>query len=312
VPHLLGIEIGSGSTRAAVRRRTTDHPVWGLPEPLPDGPGAGGLLGLVGDDVPVPTADGLVAPHVLVAGLARDAVDTAWGIEGELPERVAFACPSGWGPGRADLMRAALEDAGCGDVALVARACATVERYRAAGRLPDPGRPVAVLRIGGSGVEVSLAVPHTPGRMELLGSAELDWICADDLAGVEPAEARSAMAAVVDLLGSAVRACGLTSPEVAAVLTAGGGTGYPVVGEVLAATVAVPVLRDGEARSTVACGAALSIRPPDPPPARAVELSPARSGSRAVTVSTHDVEPAVDAMPARPPLRVPALRVGGR
>jgi len=314
VPHLLGIEIGSGSTRAAVRRRRADQQAWGPAEPVAGGPAAGPLLGLVGDEVPVPAAGGLAAPHVLVAGLAREVVDADWDAEQELPERVAVAYPSGWGQGRVGLLRAALTDAGCGEVALVARACAAVERYRAAGRLPDPERPVAVYRLGGGGFEVSLVIPHTPGRMELLGSAGTDEVGGDDLAGAEQATARAVVAATVDLLGATVRSCGLAPSDVAAVLTAGGGTGYPVVAEVLAAAVDAPVLRDGDARLTVACGTVLSIHPPGPPRALVAAAAPAAGPleTPTVMVSTHDVAAAVGAMPARPPLHVSAPRLGGR
>jgi hypothetical protein len=316
VPYLLGIDIGSGSTRTALCRRTPGVSGWGPPEPVrPDVPvTGGGPLGLFGDTVPVLSGDRLTPPHVIVAELARRAADAVWEHEGEGPARVAVAHPTGWGPGRTALLRAALDDAGMGGVALVTRARAVVERHRAGGRPITPGRVLAVCRIGRAGIEIALAVPHEPGRLELLGSAEFGEAGGDDLAEAGPADARAILTAAADLLRCTALACGVEPAVLAAVLTAGGGAAHPLVAEVLGGAVPAPVLSDDDPRLTVAAGAALAVRPLDAPSGALTfatesvpEMAPALAGP-AVYGSALSEGPGE--MPPRPPLLVAAPAVG--
>ncbi|WP_203781841.1 hypothetical protein [Paractinoplanes rishiriensis] len=321
MPYLLGVDLGSGSSRTAVCRRATDQAGWGPPEPVPSDvpPAVRGLLRLCGDDVPVFADDLFITPQALVVEQARKAADLVWEREQEPPERVAVAYPTAWGPARVGLMRAALDDGGLVGVALVTRARAVVERHRASGRPVAPGRVVAVCRIGRASTEVSLVIPHEPGRMELLGAAEADDLGGDDLAAGTPADTRAVLGAVVDLMRRTGRACGVEPADLAAVLLAGGGAMSPLVTAVLAEATAAPVIREDDPRLTVACGAALSIRPaseiPQPHalpvpvvPVPAVEV-PVLPTSLVPTMSG----PAGPGeIPPRPPLHVTALEVSGR
>lgn len=324
MPYLLGVDLGSGTSRTAVCRRATDQAGWGPPEPVPSDvpPAVRGLFRLCGDDVPVFADDLFITPQALAVEQARKAADLVWEREQEPPERVAVAYPTAWGPARVSLLRAALDDGGMVGVALVTRAGAVVERHRASGRPVAPGRVVAVCRIGRVGTEVSLAIPHEPGRMELLGAAEADDLGGDDLATGTPADTRAVLAALVDLLRRTCRASGVELADLAAVLLAGGGAMHPLVTAVLAEAAAAPAFREDDPRLTVACGAALSIRPASeiprphglPVPVVPVSVVEAPVLPTSLVPSAGDpVGPADPGeMPPRPPLRVTALEVSGR
>ncbi|MET3421529.1 hypothetical protein BJ973_000741 [Actinoplanes tereljensis] len=264
MPYLLGVDIGSGTARTALCRRASDPAGWGPPEPVPSDvlPAVSGLFRRCGDEVPVFSEELFVTPQALLVEQARGAADAVWVREEEGPDRIALAYPTTWGPGRVGLLRAALDDVNMSNAVLVTRARAVVERHRATGRHTAEGRVVAVCRIGGLGTEVSLVIPGEPGRLELLTSAEDSEIGGDDLAEGGPAECRAAMAAILDLFRRTAQAAGVTLGDLAAVLLAGGGTTRPIVAEALAETIAAPVIRDDDPRHTIACGAAVALRPP--------------------------------------------------
>jgi molecular chaperone DnaK (HSP70) len=315
VPYLLGVDIGSGSARTAVCRRTSDPLGWGPPEPVQSDvpPAVSGLFRRCGDDVPVYTDELFVTPQALLVEQARGAADAVWAREQEGPERFALAYPTTWGPGRLGPLRAALDEAGMSDVVLMTRARAVIERHRATGRHPDEGRPVAVCRIGGLGTEVARVVPGRPGRLELLAAAEDSEVGGDDLAEGGPAEGRAVMAVVLDMLRRTARACGIDLADLAAVLLAGGGTTRPIVTEVLAEAVAAPVLRDDDPRHTVACGAAASLRPsPGTAPSAAVEPLVLPTDLMPVVTGAADTATGPGAPPPRPPLHVDGPEVKRR
>ncbi len=323
MPYLLGVDIGSGIARTAVCRRAPELAGWGPPEPLPSDvlPAVSGLFRRCGDDVPVFTDDLFITPQALLVEHARGAADAVWAREQEAPARVALAYPTGWGPGRVGLLRAALDDAGMGGVALVTRARAVLERHWATGRAAADGRVVAVCRIGRAGVEVALVIPYAPGRMELLGSLETEDVGGDDLAEADPAGGRAIMGAVLDLLRRTAAICGVALDDLAAVLTAGGGAAHPLVGEALVEAIAAPVIREDDPRFTIACGAALSVRPQpevlplDPLPAPEplllpTELMPTTRVPASIDPAGVTIRPG--AAPPRPPVHVAAPPVGGR
>ncbi|WP_213013021.1 hypothetical protein [Paractinoplanes toevensis] len=280
MPYLLGVDIGSGTARTALCRRASDLAGWGPPEPVPSDvlPAVSGLFRRCGDEVPVYSEDLFVTPQALLVEQARGAADAVWVREEEGPDRIALAYPTTWGPGRVGLLRSALDDVHMSNAVLVTRARAVVERHRALGRHTAEGRVVAVCRIGGLGTEVSLVIPGEPGRLELLTSTEDGEVGGDDLAEGGPAECRATMAAILDLFRRTARAAGVTLDDLAAVLLAGGGTTRPIVAETLAEVIAAPVIRDDDPRHTIACGAAVSLRPPSevPPTGRAALAPPPR------------------------------------
>lgn len=347
MPYVLGIDIGAGSTRAAVCRRA-DGPGrgWGPPEPVtlgvrtrtvssaltmtPEGdvvPGdlgrplagaaVGGYLRRVGDSSPMLFGGDRFPAHGLVAAMARWVVDRVWQQFDEPPERIALAYPSGWGAGRLHLVHAALGEADLGQTALVTRARAVVESHQAAGRVPAVGGLLLAYRIGGSTCEVTVATPHGPGRLELLGGAELEEAAGFDVEGASTADARAVLAPTVDLAVQTVRDCRIAPGDLSAVLIAGGSAPvYPHVSDLLSAAFPVPVLRDQDPPMTVAAGAALAVRPrahrpspdqqplgaphhgdrPAPTPAAPTDAWPQIAGNR----------------PPRPPVAVSAVRTGDR
>jgi hypothetical protein len=308
VPYVLGIDIGAGTTKAAVCRRADGSgpdrhlgrgPGWGPVQPVtlgvrsrtvgsalamtaegdvvpadlgrtPDAEGVGGYLHRVGDSLPMLFGGDYFPAHGMVAAMTRWVVDRVWQQLDEPPERIALAYPSGWGNGRLHLVHSALGEADLAQTALVTRARAVVESHQAAGRVPPAGGMLLAYRIGGSTCEVTVAVPHGPGRLELLVSAELDEISGFDLDDATPADARAVIQSTVDLAVHTVRSCGAAPGDLSAVLIAGGsGAVYPYVSDLLSAAFPVPVLRDSDPAMTVACGAALAVRPqirrPAPP-----------------------------------------------
>jgi molecular chaperone DnaK (HSP70) len=355
VPYVLGIDIGAGATKAAVCRRADGPgPGWGPPQPVtlglrsrtvgsalamtPEGdvvpadygrsPAAtavGGYLHRVGDSLPMLFGGDYFPAHGLVAAMARWVVDRVWQQFDEPPERIALAYPSGWGNGRLHLVHAALGEADLAQTALVTRARAVVESHQAAGRVPAAGGMVLAYRIGGSTCEVSVAVPHGPGRLELLGGAESAEVSGFDLRDATPAEARAVIQSTVDLARHTLRACGAAPGDLSAVLIAGGSEAvYPYVSDLLSAAFPVPVLRDPDPPMTVAAGAALAVRPqvrrPAPAPAApaaAIGYEPGPELSDLSSLPTDSwPEIARDGRapdrPPRPPVAVATVRAGAR
>jgi hypothetical protein len=355
VPYVLGIDIGAGATKAAVCRRADGPgPGWGPAQPVtlglrsrtvgsalamtPEGdvvpadyghsPAAtavGGYLHRVGDSLPMLFGGDYFPAHGLVAAMARWVVDRVWQQFDEPPERIALAYPSGWGNGRLHLVHAALGEADLAQTALVTRARAVVESHQAAGRVPAAGGMLLAYRIGGSTCEVSVAVPHGPGRLELLGCAESAEVSGFDLQDATPADARAVIQSTVDLARHTVRACGAAPGDLSALLIAGGSEAvYPYVSDLLSAAFPVPVLRDPDPPMTVAAGAALAVRPqvrrPAPPPAAPAaaighEPSPQLPGLSSLPTDSWP-EIARDGRapdrPPRPPVAVATVRAGAR
>jgi len=310
LPYLLGLDVGCATTWAAICRRAPGPDGWGPPEPVATDspPAVPGLLRRCGDDVPVYCDNLLITPQALVVEQARAAADQIWASEGEGPERVAVAHPSGWGPARAGRLRAAFADAGMSDVVLVGRAAAVVRRA-AAGRPPVAGRPVLVCRIGRASVEVALLVPHEPGRLEVLGVSSSDDFGGDDLAE----SGAPVMAAVLDLVRRAARACRVGLGELAAVLPAGGGAAHPLVTPALADAIPAPVIREDDPWLTVARGTALSLRPSAPPVPAAAEAFVLPTELLPITDSRLGLsELGPGEMPPRPPVQLAAPLVGDR
>ena len=361
MPYVLGIDIGAGATKAAVCRRTDGSvPGWGPAQPVtlgirsrtvasglvltPEGDvvpadygrmpaesSVGGYLHRVGDSLPMLFGGAYFPAHGLVAAMARWVVDRVWQQLDEPPERIALAYPSVWGNGRLHLVHSALGEADLAQTALVARARAVAESHLAAGRVPAAGGMLLAYRIGGSTCEVSVVVSHGPGRLELLGCAELAEVSGFDLRDASPADARAIIQPTVDLALHTVSSCGATRGDLGAVLIAGASDDvYPHVSDLLSAAFAVPVLRDPDPPMTVAAGAALAVRPlvrrPAPPPAaRPVALAPELPAAplpgsplSAVASLPTDSWPEIAGdggaheRPPRPPVVVAAVRTDSR
>ena len=347
MPYVLGIDIGAGTTKAAVCRRTDEPgPGWGPAQPVtlglrsrtvssdlaltpdgdvvpadyghsPAGQRVGGYLHRVGDSLPMLFGGDYFPAHGMTAAMARWVVDRVWQQFDEPPERIALAYPSGWGPGRLHLLHSALGEADLAHTALVTRARAVAESHQSTGRVPAAGGLLLVYRLGGSTCEVSIVVPHGPRQFELLGCAESAEAGGFDLRDATPADARALIQSTVDLALHTLRDCPARAGDLSAVLIAGGSeTVYPYVSDLLSAVFPVPVIRDPDPQMTVAGGAALAVRPQVRRPAPLVER--ADPAPPAVANGPTDAWPEIagDARaagrPPRPPVAVAALRAGGR
>ncbi|MEV4702793.1 hypothetical protein [Actinoplanes sp. NPDC049316] len=355
MPYLLGIEIGETTVAAALCRRSAPprgrapqsaaETAWGPAEPVTLGaaaavvatslalsPGgdlvasdgtagaaaqrASGFLHRIGGDTAVRLAGEPVRPETLLAGMVGWVAGRLWQLQGRAPDRIAVAHPTGWGPYRLGLVRAALEEIGLGDPALVPRAGAVVTGFQAAGRLPATGAALLVLRLGGAGLEISLIHPHATGQYEFITSVWCADLAGSVLDAADPAGQRAVLRAAVDLAVRTAAACAFEAAEVAAVLLAGSAAGHPLLTDLLAQAFPAPVLQLGDPRLTVACGAALALRP-------RTRLAETATGPALPEYPTAEA-PLVTAMeplppgpvgampPPRPPVRVTEAPAGRR
>jgi len=353
VPYLLGIEIGETAVSAALCRRSSPsrghapqasaEAAWGPAEPVTLGsspvvasslvlsPGgelvagdgatgapdqATGFLHRVGDDVGVQLAGHVLRPEALLAGMVCWVAGRLWQLQGRAPDRIAVAHPTGWGPYRLRLLRNAFDEAGLGAPALVPRAGAVVTGFQTAGRLPAGAGALVVFRLGAADLEVSLVHPHTTGQYEFVTTTWCPDLAGSEVDTADGAGQRSILQAAVDVAARTVAACGLPPGELSAVLLAGSATGLPLLTELLAQAFRVPVLRLGDPRLTVACGAALSVRPRtrlDPAgPAPAVPESPTAEAPLVTAMEPLPPGPTGALPPPRPPVRVTEAPAGRR
>ena len=339
MPYLLGIDIGEstvtaaicpptgpaqpvvlGSSGAAVAATLLVSPSGGLvaadssPEHAQQAEQATGFVRRVGDDVSVWFANRAVSAQALVAEMVGWTVGRLWQQQGEAPERIAVAHPTDWGPYRLGLLRAAFDEAGLGEPALVPRAGAVVTAFQAAGQLPTRGTVLLVFRLGGTSLEVSLVNLHLSGQYELIASLECTDIRGADLAAADTAAQRSILQAGVDLAARTVAACRVQPTDLAAVLLAGGAAGHPMLTDLLAVAFPVPILLRDDPQLTVACGAALSVRPrvrqAATAPAPAVAEFPSAQALVAEAGEAVAPGPQAGLPPPRPPVRVTAAPTG--
>jgi hypothetical protein len=349
VPYLLGIDIGQCTVTAAVCRppvhplRRIGEPGWGPAEIVQLGGSAAaiasalvlstggdlvpaevggthtadratGFLRRVGDDVPVLLGGHPFTPPSLVAGMVGWVVGRLWQLQGEAPDRIAVAHPTGWGPYRLGLLRAAFTEAGLGDPALVPRAGAVVTGFQAADRLPAESAVLVVVHLDRSGLEISLINPHTAGRYELITSMRCTDVNGTDLQTADAATQRSLLQCAAGLAERTVTACGVPVDDLSAVLLAGSGAENPLLADLFTAAFGVPVLRHDDPGTTVACGTALAIRPRGPRPAPATTPPQSATTETPIVTATRPVSPGPQAalQPPRPPVRVTAAPAGRR
>ncbi|MEV1015933.1 Hsp70 family protein [Micromonospora sp. NPDC049801] len=211
MPYVLGIDIGSTNTAAAVARR--DGRTWTRPEAVPLNAGSplvpsvlhlaedgalhiGGpatddgsrtsrdFVRRIGDDVPLLLGGEACAPQTLTAELAAWVVEQAHAAEGGPAEAVVLSHPAGWRPYRRELLRRALVDLGLRTVTLLPRTVTVAESHAARG---FAGTTAAVYALGGASFEAALVrrTPHgtyesfgTPQGLDPIGGADFDELLA--------------------------------------------------------------------------------------------------------------------------------------
>jgi molecular chaperone DnaK (HSP70) len=174
MPYILGVDLGTGATTAAVSRLRGGG--WGEVE-IVGATGAAdrgvpGLLGRVGDHVPLVLDDAPYPAAALAAELAAWVVDQVVAEEGEPAGQVAFVVPVSWGPYRRGLVHEALWRLGLDGVLLLAEPVAAAEAY-AAGHPVDVGAALAVYSLGETACGCSVVRRTSPTAFEVLDSTEL-------------------------------------------------------------------------------------------------------------------------------------------
>ncbi|MCW3841892.1 Hsp70 family protein [Micromonospora yasonensis] len=193
MPYVLGMDIGSSSTAAAVARRQDGS--WARPEVVPLDPRSGvvpsvlhlspdgsltvggpgtddpgrttrDFVGRIGDDVPLMLGGETCPPQTLIAELATWVVERVSAREGGLAEAVVLSHPAGWGPHRRELLHRALWDLDLRNVTLLPRPIAVAESHAARG---FPGTTAAVYALGGNTFEAALVRRHPRGTYETFG-----------------------------------------------------------------------------------------------------------------------------------------------
>ncbi|HKN98175.1 MAG TPA: Hsp70 family protein, partial [Pseudonocardiaceae bacterium] len=200
MPYVLGIDVGTSRTRAAVCRDNAAG--WSAPVPVPLGtrePGvptvvylapdrsalvgeqaerhaasdpirvARGFPGRVGDDVPLVLGGVQCSPQELTAVLVRWVVDRVAEHEGAMPDAVVVTHPADWGGHRKALLHHELVRQGLPDVTLLAEPIAVAESCPAG----QVGVGDALASYGlGAGSATAAVVRRTPaGTFELLADA---------------------------------------------------------------------------------------------------------------------------------------------
>jgi molecular chaperone DnaK (HSP70) len=209
MPYVLGIDIGTSNTAAAVSRLSGSG--WGAAEAVrlgvhsslasslyvaADGTIIGGaaqngtgtadsrvVSGFsrrIGDDVPLVVGGEPATAQALTAVLAMWVVDRVTAQEGAPAEHIVVSHPAAWGPHRTGLLQEALWQIGLPHVTLLPEPIAAAEGY-AFGEPVEVGAALAVYRLGGTHFEASLVRRTRSGTFELLGSAE----CVEPVGGAD-------------------------------------------------------------------------------------------------------------------------------
>ncbi|HEX5403381.1 MAG TPA: Hsp70 family protein [Pseudonocardiaceae bacterium] len=201
MPYVLGIDVGTSRTRAAVCRDTAAG--WSDPVPVPLGtrhPAAPTVVYLaadrsaavgdeaeqhasadptriarafpsrIGDDVPLVLGGTPCTAQELTAVLVRWVTDRAAEQEGGPATAVVVTHPANWGGHRRALLHHELSRQGLPDVTLLAEPIALAEGY--VGEPLDPGDTLATYGLGAGAAEAAVVRRTGVGTFELLADAE--------------------------------------------------------------------------------------------------------------------------------------------
>lgn len=201
-PYVLGIDIGSGYTKAAIRRRHrsgmggNDSLVLGaggaaVPSVLHVDANASALVGdaaedggpaerdqvargfvrRIGDQVPFVLGGTGFPADELFATMLSWVIDQATHQAGGAPEQVAVTQPAGWSTYQLNVLRSALDQFGLGGVTLVPELTAAALDY-AVQRRVGIGDLIAVCDLGGSGYRAAVLRRSSETGFELLARPE--------------------------------------------------------------------------------------------------------------------------------------------
>ncbi|MET7863119.1 Hsp70 family protein [Micromonospora taraxaci] len=212
MPYVLGIDIGSTNTAAAVAR--LHGTTWTRPEAVPlhvDSTVVPSVLCLsedgslhvgepatddgsrttrdfvhrIGDDVPLLLGGEACAPQTLTAELAAWVVERVHSLEGGPAEAIVLSHPAGWRPYRREVLHQALSGFGLRNVTLLPRTVTVAESHAARG---FAGSTAVVYALGGNSFEAALVrrTPRgtyetfgTPQGLDSLGGADFDEALAE-------------------------------------------------------------------------------------------------------------------------------------
>src|SRR5256714_3063779 len=195
MPYVLGVDLGAGSTGAAVARLR--HGSWSPPEVVALGTGsaaipstlrltrdgavagvdgtgpdiARGFLPRVGDDVPLVVAGRPYRAAALTAELVDQVAARVEEREGGPADRILVAVPGTWGPHRSALLRETLGRVGLDRATLLPAPVAAAEDHAGRAAL-DVGDTVAVYHLGGTRCECALVRRTGAGTFQLVACAE--------------------------------------------------------------------------------------------------------------------------------------------
>jgi actin-like ATPase involved in cell morphogenesis len=222
---VLGIDIGTSYTAAAIGRRGNDGSIAyeslelgtrkaAVPTVVYLGEDGGVVVGepaerraidrpdrvvrefkrRIGDQTPIIVDDLAVAPEDLFAVLAQWVVERAEAHEGAAPDVIAVSHPASWGEHRIGLVRDALAGVGLAGVVLVSEPEAAGLHYLSHEKVDDDAA-VAVYDLGGGTFDVALlrkreddafALIGTPTGIERLGGADFDQRIFEHVRGLAP------------------------------------------------------------------------------------------------------------------------------
>lgn len=196
---VLGIDIGTSYTAAAIGRRGPDGSVAyeplelgtrkaAVPTVVYLGDDGGVVVGepaerraieqpdrvvrefkrRIGDETPIIVGGLAVAPEDLFAILAQWVVERAEAHEGTAPEVIAISHPASWGQHRLGLIRSALAGVGLASVELVSEPEAAGLHYLAHQKV-EIGDAIAVYDLGGGTFDVALLRKHEDDAFRLIG-----------------------------------------------------------------------------------------------------------------------------------------------
>lgn len=198
MPYVLGIDVGTSRTRAAVSRHSAAG--WTDPVPVPLGarqpgvptvvylapdhsvvvgedaerqaandPGrvARGFTGRVGDDVPLVLGGAPCTAHELTAVLVRWVADRVAEREGEPADAIVITHPAGWGVHRRSMLHRELGRQELTAVTLLPEPIALAEGYPAGGDL------LATYALGAGSCEAAVVRRTAKGTFELVGHSHV-------------------------------------------------------------------------------------------------------------------------------------------